>query len=499
MAIDACIRRELAAISDVLTVEIEHVNTYILEQLENEGTIVQPSAATIRLIQDKFLQKRHMSEAGVPCGDFMETSSIDMARDAGHRFGYPLMLKSRKLAYDGRGNSIARTEEELPAAFEKLGTTEVFTEKWVPFTKELAAMVVRTSHGVLAYPIVETVQQDNICHLVVAPCQVSSNAYANATEVCSQAIQQVQGLGIYGVEMFLLEDDTVLLNEIAPRPHNSGHYTIEACECDQFEMHLRAVLGLPCPQPKMRVGCAMMINILGSDTHEETVACIRKALSVEGAGIHWYGKPDSRKGRKMAHVTITAPDFALLRTRVEQFGLMQHGLTVGPQVGVIMGSDSDLPTMAEACRVLDHFGIAYECTVVSAHRTPTRMYRYAQAAAERGIKVIIAGAGGAAHLPGMVAALTPLPVVGVPVKTSTLSGNDSLLSIVQMPKGIPVATVAIGNAANAGLLAVRMLSCGNQQLLQAMVRYMEEQEREVLGKAARLERTGYAEYLANMG
>lgn len=163
-----------------------------------------------------------------------------------------------------------------------------------------------------------------------------------------------------------------------------------------------------------------------------------------------------------------------------------------------MGSDSDLPTMKDAAVVLDNFGVSYEISVVSAHRTPNRMYAYAQSAVERGIQVIIAGAGGAAHLPGMVAALTPLPVIGVPVKTSTLNGNDSLLSIVQMPKGIPVATVAIGNAANAGLLAVRILGSSDSSLLQKMEAYMSEQEEEVLRKAVKLETVGYEKYLSEM-
>lgn len=142
---------------------------------------------------------------------------------------------------------------------------------------------------------------------------------------------------------------------------------------------------------------------------------------------------------------------------------------MAPVVGIIMGSDSDLPTMKDAADVLIEFGVPFEITIVSAHRTPERMYQYAQDAAGRGLSAIIAGAGGAAHLPGMVAALTPLPVIGVPVKSSTMSGLDSLYSIVQMPKGVPVATVAIGNAANAGLLAVRMLAIGDAALMAKLV------------------------------
>ena len=167
----------------------------------------------------------------------------------------------------------------------------------------------------------------------------------------------------------------------------------------------------------------------------------------------------------------------------------------GPRVGVIMGSDSDLPTMREAATILEEFGVSFELTIVSAHRTPTRMYAYAQGAAERGLQVIIAGAGGAAHLPGMVAALTSLPVIGVPMHTSSLGGNDSLLSMVQMPRGVPVATVAIGNAVNAGLLAVRILSAQDKNLLEKMDAYLLKQEEDILRKASKLESVGYQAFL----
>lgn len=163
-----------------------------------------------------------------------------------------------------------------------------------------------------------------------------------------------------------------------------------------------------------------------------------------------------------------------------------------------MGSDSDLPTMQAAIEVCQQFTIAHEVGIVSAHRTPERMVEYAQTAHERGIKVIIAGAGGAAHLPGMVAALTPLPVIGVPVKTSTLSGVDSLYSIVQMPGGIPVATVAIGNAKNAGLLAVQMLASHDDTLLRQVQDYRQSLKDMVMEKQAKLDQLGSCNYLAQL-
>lgn len=168
------------------------------------------------------------------------------------------------------------------------------------------------------------------------------------------------------------------------------------------------------------------------------------------------------------------------------------------KIGIIMGSDSDLPTMKEAIAVCEEFGVAYEVGIVSAHRTPKRMYEYASTAHQRGLKVIIAGAGGAAHLPGMVASLTPLPVIGVPVTTKQLNGVDSLYSIVQMPAGIPVATVAIGNAKNAGLLAIRILAANDPELLEKMMEYQQSLNQMVLDKQDKLDTVGYKTYLEQM-
>ncbi|NEP16298.1 MAG: 5-(carboxyamino)imidazole ribonucleotide mutase [Leptolyngbya sp. SIO4C1] len=167
-----------------------------------------------------------------------------------------------------------------------------------------------------------------------------------------------------------------------------------------------------------------------------------------------------------------------------------------PLISIIMGSDSDLPTMQAAIAVCETFEIPHEVAIVSAHRTPERMVTYAQTAHSRGLKAIIAGAGGAAHLPGMVAALTPLPVIGVPVKTRALQGVDSLYSIVQMPGGVPVATVAIGNAKNAGLLAVQILATHDRDLQAQVQTYRQQQQATVLSKQARLDRLGYKRYLA---
>jgi len=486
---------ELASISDILTVEIEHINCDALDAAIAQGTPVQPLPQTLRVIQDKYAQKVYLAERGIPLPEFCDVPDLEAAYEAGRVFGYPLMLKAKRLAYDGKGNAVSKTKEDVAAAFEQLGGIDVYAEKWAPFVKELAVMVVRSASEVRPYPVVETVQKDNICHITITPAQLSATACNKALAVASQAIAALEGAGIFGVELFLMPDDSILLNEIAPRPHNSGHYTMEACETDQFENHLRAVLDLPLGGTALKVGAAVMLNILGEGDTEETKKMMQKALAIPGAGIHWYGKGEAKKGRKMAHITFTGHSLFDIKARTAVYGELLDSLSLAPSVGIIMGSDSDLPSMKDAAEVLEIFGVPYELTIVSAHRTPTRMYTYAQEAAQRGLQVIIAGAGGAAHLPGMVAALTPLPVIGVPVKTAALSGVDSLYSICQMPKGIPVATVAIGNAANAGLLAVRILGSARPELLNKMEVWLREQEGQVLGKAEKLEKGGWKEYL----
>lgn len=169
------------------------------------------------------------------------------------------------------------------------------------------------------------------------------------------------------------------------------------------------------------------------------------------------------------------------------------------KVGIIMGSDSDLPVMQEAARILEHFGISYELTIVSAHRTPQRMVDYATKATEKGIKVIIAGAGGAAHLPGMVASITHLPVIGVPVKNSTLGGIDSLYSVVQMPPGVPVATMAINGSRNAGIMAAQILGAQDENIAQKVKNYRKHLSEEVLDKASKLEKLGHEDFLKEQG
>lgn len=516
--------RQLAKGCDVVTVEIEHVGVDTLKKLEEEGVNVQPSGRVIGIIQDKLVQKQHFRENNIPLPPFVDIPNVQSLRDAALRLGLPLMLKSRRGGYDGRGNAVLKetSDDAINEALTSLGVKEMkedfdlYAEGWINFHSEVAVMVVRSITGeTRAYPTVTAIQTDSICRVVLAPAREVPAAVRHRCEaIASKAIDSFGkgATGMFGVEMFVVNNDSgsmdVLLNEVAPRPHNTGHYTQDACSVSQFENHLRAVCGLPLGDTSMKVGAAAMVNVLGakSGTAEDTMVGSNAALSMPRATVHWYGKAGCRAGRKVGHINLTAdspgeldgPLSKLLELESIDKGVVPGGLGASPLVGVIMGSQSDLPTMHAAVDILKKFDVPYEVDIVSAHRTPDKLCSYSRTAASRGLQVIIAGAGGAAHLPGMVASMTPLPVIGVPIKTSTLNGQDSLLSIVQMPRGIPVATVAIGNAMNAGLLAVRILCASRPDLRDQMEAYQEELKNMVNGMSLKLTELGSDKFLEQM-
>ncbi|KAL6207215.1 hypothetical protein ACLB2K_024459 [Fragaria x ananassa] len=265
---DSATVQQFAKRCGVLTVEIEHVDVETLEKLEQQGVDCQPKASTIRIIQDKYLQKVHFSEHGIPLPEFMEMDDLEGAKRAGDRFDYPLMIKSKRLAYDGRGNAVAKSEEDLTSAVTALGGFDrgLYVEKWAPFIKELAVIVARgRDNSIVCYPVVETIHKENICHIVKAPANVPWKIRKLATDIASRAVSSLEGAGLFAVELFLTVDDQILLNEVAPRPHNSGHHTIESCYTSQYEQHLRAVVGLPLGDPSMKAPAAIMYNLLGED------------------------------------------------------------------------------------------------------------------------------------------------------------------------------------------------------------------------------------------
>lgn len=514
---DAASVKKLAQASDVVTVEIEHVDTHMLEEVA-EQVKVEPSWKTLRMIKDKYAQKQYLKEHGVDVAESLdlEGKGVQGLKEAGSSFGYPFMLKSKTEAYDGKGNFVVKSEADVDAAFEALGKRPLYAERWADFRMELAVMVVKTKDGLLTFPTVETVHEDSICKLTYAPPRnVSPTTSQQAQELAKKAIGAFEGKGVFGVEMFLLKDDRLLLNEIAPRPHNSGHYTIEACPLSQYDAHLRAILDLPIPQSALRLRePSIMLNILGGQTPDSHVQVANKALTSPNASVHLYGKGDARPGRKMGHITITAPTLAAAEAEIQPLVAFVDSLKTGkqpaptpspstqaedPLVAVIMGSDSDLPVLKAGLDLLTALSIPFTTRITSAHRTPDWLRTFSKQASSTSVRVIIGAAGGAAHLPGMCASWTTLPVIGLPVKATHLDGLDSLWSMSQMPRGEPVATVGINNSTNAALLAVRILGASDEVVRERLRVWMEGNEKEVLRKDQVLLEQGYAAYLKGMG
>ncbi|KAH8775599.1 phosphoribosylaminoimidazole carboxylase [Diaporthe sp. PMI_573] len=536
---DASKIRELAAKTDILTVEIEHIETEVLEEIDAQGKVaVHPSWKTLRLIQDKYEQKEHLRKEGLPIAEQMAVESgatmPASLLQASQRFGFPFMLKARKGSYDGRGNFKISNEADIDKAFEEFGTLSCYAEKWVPFELELAVMVVRTEDNqgktkrVIPYPAVETIHEDNICSKVFMPPRaVPATICERAQKVACDVVEKLWGRGVFAVEMFLTREGKILVNEIAPRPHNSGHYTIEAVpHMSQYKAQLYSILDKPFPEVlDPHVTSSIMVNVLGGASPDSHHRLIEQAENLHGKGKavypHMYGK-ESKPSRKIGHITVTGScsieeleKFAqpLIQTaddiRQERLQASSKALRPteaakpvskkDPLVLVTMGSDSDLPVLKAGIDILNQFGVPWTVDITSAHRTPSKMAEVATEAASKGIKVIIAAAGGAAHLPGMIAAYTPLPVIGVPVKATHLDGLDSLLSIVQMPRGVPTATVAINNSTNAALLAIRFLGAFIPDLHDKMKNYQLEIEQQVHDKANLLKEIDVQAYLEKMG
>ncbi len=297
---------KLAEYSDVITLENEFVDANSLAELEKSRHALFPTAKSIGLVQDKYIQKKTLQEAGLPLASFRAIESREEIIDLAKEFNWPLVIKTRRNGYDGKGNATVDNESEIDAAWDKLDgdNRTLYAEAFCPFASELAIIITTSRSGEVAtYPLVESVQRNHICHIVRAPASVSDSIAKNATDIAQRAVIAIGAVGSFGVEMFLTKDDEVIINELAPRVHNSGHYTIEACECSQFENHVRAVLGWPLGSTEMVKPAAAMVNLLGQDYGSGRPAGFDEALAIPSVHIHIYGKKLSMPGRKMGHVT----------------------------------------------------------------------------------------------------------------------------------------------------------------------------------------------------
>ena len=308
--------RELARQSDFITIEIEHVNADILMALAESGVSINPAPATIRLIQDKYKQKQFLSENGVPVAPFAELSNEHDGRELLERFGGKMLVKTRLGAYDGRGNMVVDSPAKLAKALESFAGQPLYGEQFVPFSKELAVMAARDVLGNIAtYPVVETVHERNICLEVVAPAPVPSEVSARANDIALKVAGLFEGAGMFGIEMFMLATGEILVNEVAPRVHNSGHCTMDSARTSQFEQHIRAVSGLPLGDTTLTAPAAVMVNILGEGDHPTEVKGLNEALAIPGVHVHLYGKSPTKIDRKMGHITATGDSVQQARQR----------------------------------------------------------------------------------------------------------------------------------------------------------------------------------------
>lgn len=303
--------RELADHSDVLTYEFEHIDGEFLEKLEAEGLIIYPSSRSLLMIQDKFRQNSFLLEKGLSLPKFMKVENLEDLKKAGERLGYPLMLKATTGGYDGKGNALILDPEGREGAFFGLKSEkenlELMAEEYIDYQKEISIIAARGEGGVMAlYPPSENFHENSILKRTVVPAKISPEIQAKAEALARDTIEVLEGMGVFTIEMFVTKTGEVLINEIAPRVHNSGHYTIEASETSQFEQHIRAVLGLPLGDTKLKCTYAGMMNLLGGgkESGSPEVLGATEVLQTKGAHLHFYEKREVKPGRKMGHITV---------------------------------------------------------------------------------------------------------------------------------------------------------------------------------------------------
>lgn len=291
---------QLVQESDITSFELEHVDTSILKELYDNGHNIHPSPYLIELIQNKYKQKKLLDQKSIPVPAYKNVKNNEDLK----AFGFPVIQKAKMGGYDGKGVQMIKSESELSNRLQ----TESFIEELVDIDKELAVIVARNIEGeIKCYPVVEMLFDDrvNICDIVMAPANISQEIKEKSIEISIKSIEALEGVGIFAVELFLTKKGKILVNEIAPRPHNSGHYTVEACATSQFEQMIRAITNLPLGSTKL-ISPAVMINILGEKGYEGKpfIHGIHDALEIPELSFHFYAKSFTKPFRKMGHMTI---------------------------------------------------------------------------------------------------------------------------------------------------------------------------------------------------
>lgn len=298
--------KQLSDISDVITYEFENIDADALEWL-NKNAYVPQGTELLRVTQDRIEEKRHIQEAGVRVAPYAVVKKVEDVAAGIDQLGMPAVLKTARGGYDGKGQLVIRAAEDIAIAETLVSQGPCVLEKWIPFEKEISVIITRSTAGETAvFPVAENIHMDNILHETIVPARISKQAEEKAIEAAKQIASALDLTGTLAVEMFLTQDDEIYINELAPRPHNSGHYTIEACETSQFEQHVRSVCGWPLGSTNL-LKPAVMVNILGE--HQQPL--LDRITELQDWKIHLYGKKEAKHKRKMGHVT-------LLRESVEE-------------------------------------------------------------------------------------------------------------------------------------------------------------------------------------
>ena len=319
---------KLSELSDIITYEIESGNSEVLKRLE-ENTEINPSPTTLKIIQDKLLQKQFLQKNDIPVADFAIIENKEELSQIIDKMGLPLILKIRKDAYDGRGNYKINSKSEIDNALDLFSGKSLMVEKFIKFEKEVSVIAARNTKGEIStYPIVENIHENNILKMTIAPGRVSENVKNQAEKVAKKTMEVLHGAGVFGIEMFVTSDDEILINEIAPRVHNSGHHTLQSSNTSQFEQHLRAILGMDLGDVSIK-SPTIMYNILGPVTFqgEYNVLCPKR----NNIFLKMYGKLESKPQRKIGHINIVDKDNLGMDELLNQIKDLKKNLVIEPK------------------------------------------------------------------------------------------------------------------------------------------------------------------------
>ncbi|MBD2385311.1 5-(carboxyamino)imidazole ribonucleotide synthase [Cylindrospermum sp. FACHB-282] len=309
---DADATKILAAKCDVITFENEFVNLNTLSVLEAQGVCFRPGLTALAPLLDKYHQRCYLRDLGLPVPNFFALEQQEDIKYQIEYLGFPVVLKSRRHGYDGQGtfiiDDLAKLQQKLNSGNTNSSVNQslFLLEEFIPFERELAIIAARSVNGeIVTYPVVETLQEQQVCRRVIAPANITPDQIAVIEAIAHTLLNSLQVVGVFGIELFLTADGKVLVNEIAPRTHNSGHFSLDACETSQFEQQLRAVCGLPLTSPALHCPAAVMVNLLGYENSHSDYQHQRQQLAeIPHAHVHWYEKAESRPGRKLGHVTV---------------------------------------------------------------------------------------------------------------------------------------------------------------------------------------------------